>query len=63
MKDCIQRYHPNLGGGKQLIQDILRKIVKETLDSVSSEDLVRFIQSMPARSQAVIGADGRPTRY
>ena len=63
MKDYIQRHHPNLGCGKQRTQDSLRNIVKEAWDSVSSEDLVRLIQSMPARCQAVIDADGGPTRY
>ncbi|VDB85744.1 Bgt-50335 [Blumeria graminis f. sp. tritici] len=63
MKDYIQRHHPNLGCGKQRTQDSLRNIVKEARDSVSSEDHVRLIQSMPARCQAVVDADGGPTRY
>ncbi|VCU39459.1 Bgt-50181 [Blumeria graminis f. sp. tritici] len=63
MKDYIQRHHPNLGCGKQRTQDSLRNIVKEAWDSVSSEDLVRLIQSMPARCQAVVDVDGGPTRY
>ncbi|VCU40210.1 Bgt-50963 [Blumeria graminis f. sp. tritici] len=63
MKDYIQRHHPNLGCRKQRTQDSLRKIVKEVWDSVSSEYLVRLIQSMPARCQAVVDADGGPTRY
>ncbi|VDB87854.1 Bgt-51474 [Blumeria graminis f. sp. tritici] len=63
MKDCIHCHHPNLGGEKQRTQDIPRKIVMEAWDSVSFEDLVRLIQSMPARLQAVIGADGGPIRY
>ncbi|SZF05897.1 unnamed protein product [Blumeria hordei] len=63
MKDYIQRHHPNLGGGKQRSTDCLRNIVKESWDSVSPEDLVRLIESMPARYEAVIDADGGPTRY
>ncbi|VDB83849.1 Bgt-50200 [Blumeria graminis f. sp. tritici] len=35
--------------------------IKEAWDSVSPEDLVRLIQSMPARCQAVIDAAGEPT--
>ncbi|VDB93624.1 Bgt-51135 [Blumeria graminis f. sp. tritici] len=35
----------------------------EARDSVSSEDLVRLIQGMPARCQAMIHADGGTTRY
>ncbi|VDB86376.1 Bgt-51464 [Blumeria graminis f. sp. tritici] len=62
MNDYIQRHHPNLGCGKQRTQDSLRNIVKEAWDSMSSEDLVRLIQSMAARCQAVVDADGGPTR-
>ncbi|VDB90391.1 Bgt-50934 [Blumeria graminis f. sp. tritici] len=62
MKDYIQRHHPNLGCGKQRTQDSLRKIVKEAWDSVSSEDLVRLIESMTASFQAVLDADGGPTQ-
>ncbi|VCU39982.1 Bgt-51059, partial [Blumeria graminis f. sp. tritici] len=63
MKHYIQRHHPNPGCGKQRYQDSLCKVVKEVWDSVSSEDLVRLIQSMPVRCQAVVDADGGPTRY
>ncbi|VCU40576.1 Bgt-50956 [Blumeria graminis f. sp. tritici] len=63
MKDYIQHHCPNLGGGKQRTHDSLRKIVKEVWDSVSSEDHLRLIQSMPAGCQAVIDADRGPTRY
>ncbi|VDB90691.1 Bgt-50177 [Blumeria graminis f. sp. tritici] len=63
MEDYIQSHYPNLGCGKQRTQDSLRKIVKETWDYVSSEDLIRLIQSMPARCQAVTDEDGGPTRY
>ncbi|SZF00236.1 unnamed protein product [Blumeria hordei] len=62
MKDYIQRHHPNLGGGKQRNPDGFRNIVKEAWDSVSAEDLVRLIDIMPARCQAVKDADGGPTR-
>ncbi|VDB88046.1 Bgt-51355, partial [Blumeria graminis f. sp. tritici] len=51
------------GGGKQRTLDSLRNIVKEAWDSVSSEDLVGLIESMPARCQAVIDVDGGPARY
>ncbi|VDB86289.1 Bgt-20554, partial [Blumeria graminis f. sp. tritici] len=63
MKNYIQHHYPNLGCGKQRAQDSLCKIVKEAWDSVSSEDLVRLIQSMPARRQSVIYADGGLTTY
>ena len=63
MKGYIQLNYPSLGGGKQRTHDALRSIVKEAWDSVSSADLVRLIKSMPARSQAVVDADGGPTKY
>ncbi|VCU39746.1 Bgt-50176 [Blumeria graminis f. sp. tritici] len=63
MKDYIQRHHPDLGNRKQRTSDSLCNIVKEAWDSVSPEDLVRLIESMPARYQAMIDADGGPTRY
>ncbi|SZE99966.1 unnamed protein product [Blumeria hordei] len=58
MKDCIQRHHPSLSGIKQRAQGSLCKMVKKARDSVSREDLVRLIESMPARCQAVIYVDG-----
>ncbi|VCU39025.1 Bgt-51284, partial [Blumeria graminis f. sp. tritici] len=57
------RHHPNLGCGEQRAQDSLCKILKEAWYSVSSEDLVRLIQSVPARCQAMLDADGRPITY
>ncbi|VCU39884.1 Bgt-50709 [Blumeria graminis f. sp. tritici] len=63
MKDSIQRYHPNLGFGRQRTQDSHCKIVKEAWDSFSSEYLVRLIQSMSARCRAVIDEGGGPIRY
>ena len=63
IKGYIQFNYPSLGGGKQRTHDALRSIVKEAWDSVSSADLVRLIKSMPARCQAVVDADGGPTKY
>ena len=63
MKDCIQRRYPNVGGGKQRTQDTPGKMVKEAWHYVSPEDLVRPIESIPARSQAVVDAYRGPTRY
>ena len=63
MKGYIQFNYPSLGGGKHRTHAALRSIVKETWDSVSSADLVRLIKSMPARCQAVVDADGGPTKY
>ncbi|SZF05851.1 unnamed protein product [Blumeria hordei] len=63
MRDYILCHHPNLGGGQQRTPDSLRKIAKETWDYISLEDLVRLIESLPAICQAVIDADGGPTRF
>ena len=61
MKDYIQQNYPSVSGGKQRSQDSLHQIVKEAWDSVSPEDLVRLLESMPSRCQAVKDADGGPT--
>ncbi|POS83533.1 hypothetical protein EPUL_004483, partial [Erysiphe pulchra] len=52
MKDQIQRHNPNLGSGRQRTQDSLCLIVKQAWDSLSSENLVRLIESMPAGYKA-----------
>ena len=62
MKDYIQQNHLSGGGGKRRSQDSLRKILKEAWDSLSSEDLVRLIESMPSRFQGLKDADGGPTK-
>ncbi|POS82204.1 hypothetical protein EPUL_005725, partial [Erysiphe pulchra] len=53
--------YPSLGGGKKRSQFKLRLVVKEAWDSVPSEHFVNLIETMLARSQAVIAADGGPT--
>lgn len=49
MKNYIQQNYPSVGGGKQRSQVSLRQIVKEAWDSVSPEDLLRLLESMPSR--------------
>ncbi|SZF06028.1 unnamed protein product [Blumeria hordei] len=63
MKDYIQLHHPNLGSGKQHTPYSLCKIIKEVWDSVSPEDLVKFIESEPALCQVMVDADGGPIRF
>ncbi|SZF00345.1 unnamed protein product [Blumeria hordei] len=46
----------------QRTPDSIRKIAKEAWDFVSPKDLVRLIESWPARCQAVVDANGGPTR-
>ena len=63
MKDFIERNHPDLPGGKQRTPDQLRSIVREAWDSITPECLQSLIESMPARCQAVINAQGSHTKY
>ena len=52
-----------MGDGKQRSFDELRVIVKEAWDSVTSEDLIDLILTMPERCQAVLDAEGGPTKF
>ncbi|POS82741.1 hypothetical protein EPUL_005083, partial [Erysiphe pulchra] len=63
MKDYIQSNYPSRGGGKKRCQVKLRVVMKEVWDSVPFEYFVKPIETMPARCQAVLAADGRPTKY
>lgn len=63
MKYFIQFKYPDIGDGKQRSYDKLRDIVKEAWESVTSEDLMNLIRTMPERCQAVLDAEGGPTRF
>lgn len=63
MKDYIEIHYPDLEDGRQPTYDELRRIVREAWDSISQEDLVDLISSMPARCAAVIKAEGGHTKY
>ena len=63
MKDKIEYKYPDLNGGKRRSSDQIRAIVKEAWDSVSTQELTNLIESMHDRCQAVIDADGGPTKY
>lgn len=63
MKDYIEAHYPDKEGGKQPSYDQLRVIVQEAWESISIEFLRELIDSMPARCQAVIDADGGHTVY
>ena len=63
MKNYIQFHFPDLGAGRQRSQDELRLIVKEAWDNVSPEDLLGLIETIPARCQIVLDANGGHTRF
>jgi ketohexokinase/beta-glucosidase len=63
MKDYIELHYPDQPGGRQYTYDQLRVIVREAWDSISIETLRELIDSMQARCQAVIDADGGHTKY
>jgi hypothetical protein len=63
MKDYIEINYPDLPGGRQYTYEQLREIVREAWDSISLDFLRELIESMPARCQAVINAEGGYTKY
>lgn len=63
MKDYIEENYPDIEGSSRVLPERLRQIVVEAWDSVSTQYLLRLIESMPARCQAVIDARGGPTPY
>lgn len=63
MKDNIEYKYPDSNGGKRRSSDQIRAIVKEAWDSVCTQELTDLIESMHDRCQAVIDADGGPTKY
>ena len=63
MKNYIQFHYPDLGEGRQRTQDDLRIIVKEARDNVSADNFLKLIETMPARCQAVLDADGGHTNF
>ena len=63
MKDFIALHLPDLPTGKQRTYAQLKSIVLEAWDSTTPEYLRSLIESMPARCQAVIAAQGGHTEY
>ena len=63
MKDKIEFNYPNLAGGRWRSSDQIRAIVKEAWDSVSIQELIVLIGNIHDRCQAVLDADGGPTKY
>ncbi|CAK37236.1 uncharacterized protein An01g10550 [Aspergillus niger] len=60
MKDWIERYFPQ---DEQLSYDQLREVVRAAWDALPEAFLDGLINSMPARCQAVINAEGGHTKY
>jgi len=58
MKDWLEIYTP-----EKLSYDALRLKLKEAWEQVDEDFLLRLIESMPARIQRVIEAQGGHTRY
>jgi hypothetical protein len=63
MKDWIELHYPDLPASKQRTYNQLQEIVREAWESITTEDLRELIESMPARCQAVIDAEGGHTKY
>ena len=63
MKYFIEDKYPDLGEGRQRSSREIREIVEEAWESVSCEDLMKLLMTMPARCQAVLDADGGCTQY
>jgi len=63
MKNYIESCYPDLPSGRQRTYDQLREIVQEAWDSITIEVLRDLINSMSAKCQAVIEADGGHTKY
>jgi len=60
MRDWIQEHYDNQD---KLSYNTLRNAVKKAWDAVTPKQLDELIDSMSARCQAVIDADGKHTEY
>ena len=60
MKDWIQEHFPD---DYQLSYDSLREVVRASWDAVPEDFLSGLMNSMQARCQAVIEAEGGHTKY
>ena len=63
MKKYIKTKYPDSDRGKRISPKKLREVVEEAWQSILDEDLRRLVESMPARFQAVIRANGGHTKY
>ena len=55
--------YPDSDGGKRLSPKKLREVVEEAWQSIPDEDRRTLVESMPARCEAVIRANGGHTKY
>ena len=63
MKSYIQAHYPEFERGSQRPINEVRVIIQEAWESITSQQLLRFIESMPRRCQAVVEANGGPIPY
>ena len=59
MKDYIDATYKD----RNFTYDMLRKIVQEAWDAITETFLRELVETMPARCQAVIDAQGGHTKY
>lgn len=63
MKTYIDDHYPEAYAHSQRSSNRLRDIVEEAWNSITSDQLLRLLRSMPTRCQAVIDADGGPIPF
>ena len=63
MKTYIDNHYPEVYACSQRSSNRLRDIVEEAWNSITSDQLLRLLRSIPARFQAVIDADGGPIPF
>ena len=63
MKIYIDNHYPEVYACSQRFSTRLRDIVEEAWNSITSDQLLRLLRSMPTRCQAVIDADGGPVPF
>lgn len=63
MKNYIQGHYPEFERGSQRPINEVRVIIQEAWESITSQQLLRLMESMPRRCQAVVEANGGPIPY
>lgn len=63
MIDYTETNDPGFQGGEILTFNGLRRLVLEALGSITNKNLIKLIESIPVRCQAVIDADGAYISY
>ena len=66
LKEHLQKKHPNLAkmpGGPEKVKKKLVELLPEAWEAVESSFLLKLVESMPRRVEAVIAARGWYTKY